>query len=67
MMNNSTTPSITQQQRVELIARALWFSADHYVPVENELLICIRVDEAAHHILGMLDDMEQLKALPIEG
>ena len=56
---------MTQEDRFQIVARALWFSAIRYEPKEGKLLAHIDVDDAAHTVLGILDDLELLVKLPI--
>ncbi len=55
---------MTQDDRYHVVMNALWFSAIHYRPEEGKLLAYVNVEQATHAILGMLDDLELLPALP---
>lgn len=54
---------MTQDDRLQIVARALWFSAIRYEPEEGKLLAHIDVDDAANTVLGILDDLELLAKL----
>jgi hypothetical protein len=59
---------LTQDERLQHVVNALWFSANSWVPPENgeSMLAIINVNETAASIIGMLDDLHMIPALPID-
>lgn len=56
---------VTQDDRYHAVMCAIWFAAVRYEPADGKLLAHIDVGEAAHAVLGMLDDLELLPKLPV--
>lgn len=57
---------LTQDERYQLVVNAIWFSAQCYVPPADgkPLLAMIDVAQTAHSVIGMLDDLDQIRPLP---
>lgn len=58
------TVFMQQDERHQLVTRALWFAAERYIADKDGLYVLIHAEEAAHCIIGILDDLNMLTPLP---
>lgn len=65
-MDKTNVMSFTQDDRYQIIRDAIWFAAHSYRPEHNTLLAYVNVEQAAHSVLAMLDDMALIPPLPGE-
>ena len=57
---------VTQDDRLQAVMCAIWFSAKRYLPEDDVLLAILDVEDAASLVIAMLDDLEMIPKLPAE-
>lgn len=62
-----SVPPLTQDQRYKSIVNAIWFSAQAYVPPDagKPMLATVNVEQTAHVVISILDDLQLIPSLPI--